>query len=381
MIPRLTSTGCRDRRRALLEATSLDLIVLTNPRHVYYYSGFLSSELSLSGWGPAYLVIERHGGTTLLAHNFSAANALEAAVDETKIWTWYDATRKPGVPIWREGARVAAEFLGSFTNGATSVSVGIEHGSFPTEVLPAEIASRDVTEVILRQRRRKEPDELAVIDSIVAVTGVGHQRARDVLRGGMTEMELYGEILQAVTAEAGEPVNMICDLLSGERVANIAGRPTSRVIAEGDPVILDLNPYVAGYRADYTATLLLENNVPEVYQRLEDALHNALAAGEARLRPGIRAGDVFLDVRKAIESSGFPGCFDHHAGHGIGLGHPEPPYFVPESDEKLIAGDVVTLEPGAYGEDFGARIEHNYVVTEDGPRRLSSHDTQFLLYQ
>jgi len=31
--------------------------------------------------------------------------------------------------------------------------------------------------------------------------------------------------------------------------------------------------------------------------------------------------------------------FVTHTGHGIGLGHPEPPYLVPESDETLEVGD------------------------------------------
>jgi Xaa-Pro aminopeptidase len=43
------------------------------------------------------------------------------------------------------------------------------------------------------------------------------------------------------------------------------------------------------------------------------------------------------------------------------------------SDDTLLAGDVVTVEPGIYvpGE-FGVRIEDLVVVTDDGHRNLSS---------
>ena len=59
--------------------------------------------------------------------------------------------------------------------------------------------------------------------------------------------------------------------------------------------------------------------------------------------------------------------FPHHAGHGIGLTHPEAPFFVREATETLLTGDVVTLEPGLYVEGVGGiRIEHNYLVTEQG---------------
>jgi Xaa-Pro aminopeptidase len=66
--------------------------------------------------------------------------------------------------------------------------------------------------------------------------------------------------------------------------------------------------------------------------------------------------------------------FPHHAGHGLGLSHPEAPYFVRRATETLVAGDVVTLEPGLYVSGVGGiRIEHNYLVTATGYERLSDH--------
>jgi Xaa-Pro aminopeptidase len=68
-------------------------------------------------------------------------------------------------------------------------------------------------------------------------------------------------------------------------------------------------------------------------------------------------------------------AFPHHAGHGLGLTHPEAPFFVRHSDESLLQGDVVTLEPGLYVSGVGGlRIEHNYLVTERGYERLSHHE-------
>jgi Xaa-Pro aminopeptidase len=74
-----------------------------------------------------------------------------------------------------------------------------------------------------------------------------------------------------------------------------------------------------------------------------------------------------------LESQGF-GPLAHHAGHGLGLEHPEPPILVSESDDVLIAGDVITLEPGCYMEGQGGmRFEHNYLITETGSEQLSQH--------
>jgi Xaa-Pro aminopeptidase len=380
MIPRLTPAGCRARRERLLEKSGLDYILISNPRHVYYYSGYLASELSLAAWGPCYLLIERGNIATLLVHNFGAAAAREASADKLSLWTWYDAEKRAGLPIWKAGAEALATLLGTLTVGNTHSPLGVEAGSFPAGVLPDGLTSRDLTTLILSLRRSKDPDELAAIESLVRLTGCGHEEARAVLAPGVTETEVYAAILKRLTIEAGEAVNLICDLISGPRAFTGVGSPTSRVIGQSDPVIVDLNPYIAGYRADYTATLLLAEELSPRYRQLEAALHRAIDEGEQMLHPGIRAGDVFTAVKDAIDSNGFSGCFQHHAGHGIGLGHPEAPYFVPESDEVLCEGDVVTLEPGAYGDDFGARIEHNYLIEASGPRRLSSHDTRFLLH-
>ncbi len=46
----------------------------------------------------------------------------------------------------------------------------------------------------------------------------------------------------------------------------------------------------------------------------------------------------------------------------------------PGDDAILRQGMVLTLEPGLYGVSTGGiRLEHNYLITEDGFRRLSNH--------
>ena len=49
-------------------------------------------------------------------------------------------------------------------------------------------------------------------------------------------------------------------------------------------------------------------------------------------------------------------------------------YLVRHANETLLAGDVVTLEPGLYLPGVGGlRIEHNYLITAEGFARLSNH--------
>ena len=83
---------------------------------------------------------------------------------------------------------------------------------------------------------------------------------------------------------------------------------------------------------------------------------------------------VYDAVRGIFASENLADAFPHHAGHGLGLEHPEAPFIVRNSSETLVAGDVVTLEPGLYVDGIGGfRIEHNYLITAKGYDRLSNH--------
>src|SRR5204863_3570191 len=100
----------------------------------------------------------------------------------------------------------------------------------------------------------------------------------------------------------------------------------------------------------------------------------AMAAGEAELRAGAACLTVYQAVRGVFEKQGMAEWFPHHAGHGLGLTHPEAPFLVRHADESLLAGDVVTLEPGLYVPNIGGiRIENNYLITAAGYERLSQH--------
>jgi Xaa-Pro aminopeptidase len=190
----------------------------------------------------------------------------------------------------------------------------------------------------------------------------------------MTELDVYSGVNTACTRAAGQPVIVYGDFAVSPGPERHGGGPTGRVIEAGDMLILDYSVVIGGYRSDFTNTLVVGKEPTTDQKRIADLCHAAMKAGEQELRAGAACIDVYGAVRGAFDKAGMAEFFPHHAGHGLGLMHPENPFLVQNADETLLNGDVVTLEPGLYVQGIGGvRIEHNYLITDKGYERLSNH--------
>ena len=71
-------------------------------------------------------------------------------------------------------------------------------------------------------------------------------------------------------------------------------------------------------------------------------------------------------ARQLIVDAGYGELFSHGLGHGVGLQIHEAPGIGATSAGTLLAGSVVTVEPGVYLPGRGGvRIEDTLVVADD----------------
>ena len=159
----------------------------------------------------------------------------------------------------------------------------------------------------------------------------------------------------------------------------------------GEPIILDIFPAdkTTRYYADMTRTFV-KGEPGEELQKMYDAVLESQEAALAMIGPGTNARDIHNKVYYVLHEAGYktlvhdqrPGeplqeGFIHGTGHGVGLEIHESPR-VSIADEKLVPGDVVTIEPGLYyGGIGGVRIEDLVVVTESGCRNLTNFPKEF----
>jgi hypothetical protein len=360
----LTAEGCRQRRQRFWQELDGDLgthgdhVRLADPLHLLYLANFHVDPISLNAGFGGVLILRRDGHTRLLHDDRLGSAAAAAHVDERTVIPWYDG-QSPG-----RGPRQLA-LLGE---------VNPAHGGMHIHDRPGDPAASAVVRTLARLRRQKDPDELAVLRRCMRAGEAGHAWARANVKPGMTELEVYSGVCAACTQAAGQPVIVYGDFAVSPGPQRRGGPPTNQALQPGDLLILDFSVVLDGYRSDFTNTLCVGKAPSAAQQHLYDLCCQAMAAGEGALRAGAACLAVYSAVNGVFAQAGMADSFGHHAGHGLGLTHPEAPFLVAHADETLLAGDVVTLEPGLYVAGTGGiRIEHNYLITPTGHERLSQH--------
>jgi Xaa-Pro aminopeptidase len=282
-------------------------------------------------------------------------------------------------------------------------SLGLARATVPAE-FPLELADRlradgielSVDRRLFDARRRVKTDaELAGIRRAQAAAEAGMRAAADLLRraepngnrvlvgGEPLTCERVKDAIRDAVERAGAR--------SGENFIVAHGAQTalghdmgSGAIGVGEPVVIDLwprDPESACF-ADMTRTFVI-GEAPAELRRYHELTRESLTRSLAAVRSGAEGREVHRISCEPYEQAGLPTQlnktpgqvleegFYHSLGHGVGLEVHEAPTLGRAPDE-LVAGDVVTLEPGCYRPGFGGcRLEDLVLVTEDGAEVLT----------
>jgi Xaa-Pro aminopeptidase len=252
-------------------------------------------------------------------------------------------------------------------------------------------------ELFSRRRRVKSEAELEGIRRAQRACEAAMDAVRKVLRaatpnGAGLEVDghpLTSELLKRRIGEVFTDHDMAVDeFIAAHGPQSAIGHDMgSGQISAGEPIVVDLWPrdIETACFADMTRTFVVGEPPAELveYQRLcLQALENAVAA----IKPGVPGRDVFVGTCELFQEHGYttpmtkqPGQmleegFIHGLGHGVGLEVHEEPGMGIASRDPLVAGDVVTVEPGLYRPGFGGcRLEDLILVTEDGAENLTDY--------
>jgi len=201
--------------------------------------------------------------------------------------------------------------------------------------------------------------------------------ARAGILAGTTERALATRIERRMVDLGADGIAFDSIVAAGPNGAIPHHEPTDRPLRDGEFVTTDIGARVDGYHADFTRTIAVSDQpVDDDLVAVHGLVTRAQAAGVAAVVVGEPVVDVDTVARDLITEGGHADHFVHGVGHGVGLVIHEDPFIALATTDRLVAGMVLTVEPGIYlPERGGVRIEDTVVVTESGPRILTAAPT------
>src|SRR4029453_8074834 len=322
-----------------------------------------------------FMYVERNGDRHAVITAFEVSRLEPTGIHAHPLEEFgYDALIAEGLPRFEVYARTLVEAAQRLEVGDAAVPP-----TFPVELADrfraVGVGLRPDRELFSQRRRVKNDTELAGIRKAQRGTEAAMSAAREMLQSAEDSngtLMLDGESLSSerIKARIVEVFNEH-NLVSDEMIVAHGGQAASGhdmgsgPIAPGESVVIDLFPRDrdTGCYADMTRTFVVgevSEELAEYHRLVPEALMKSMDAVKA----GAEGREMYQLVCDVFHEAGYPtqlskqpgevldSGFFHGLGHGVGLEGPQPPC-APRSPSQLVAGDVVTLEPGLYRAGFG----------------------------
>lgn len=352
-----------DRRLAALRrqlvTEGIDALLIVNSVNVAYLTGFSGT----SGY------VLATGKSAYLLTDF---RYLEIAREQARCFEVVNV----GSSLWKKANDLAID------DGIRSLAVESEYITLASyNKLTEAMSGLTVTAIpspVTRMRSIKSREEQDAIEAAVKLADEAFLHIRSFLKPGVSERDVALELEYYMRSLGAEEISFKTIVASGKRSAQPHGSAGKKLLEPGDAVVLDFGCILNHYCSDMTRTVFIKDvsaKQRDIYQAVLDAQIHALQLIRAGMT-GSQADELARDVLKNL---GLAQYFGHGLGHGVGREIHELPRLSPASDDELLPGMVVTIEPGVYLEgEFGVRIEDVVVVEETGCRILTESTKELI---
>ena len=371
-----------ERARQMMIQDGIDVLLCRLPENVLYLTGY---------WpviGASLAVFPANGEPTLILPYSELDYAADGWVDDQRTYRFINmqATANPTgetikllKDLWQEKGygKASVGYEGSFELVGGN-NVAAEARVLAPATLNAlmgalpEATWKDGTDTLKKARVVKSQVEIEQLRITNEVACMGYEVAREMVQAGAQESEIAGAVEGRIYGKGVGYKNVkrargYCFVMSGVNSVN-SWRPfcvsTSKRLAWGEPVLVELDAMTNGYFNDLTRTFFVgkpDARAKRIFDVVQEAVNTVVDA----VKPGVRAADLDALARKVIDKAGYGEYFNHQLGHGIGLQFHEPPTLHPASQDVLEKGMVFAIEPAIYIPGFGGvRLEDNIVVTD-----------------
>jgi Xaa-Pro aminopeptidase len=344
-------------RRKLARA-ELPGLVVTHLPDLRYLSGFTGSS--------AALAVTRRAARLFTDGRYRAQAAEEVKAAKVEIVSGSSAV----AAVQWLAAQPGVELAGFDPAWTTVAELAQWKSALPSRLRRAFLSALPGP-LVESLRRIKDEDELAVMTEAALGGCKLFEHILGFIQPGMREIDIAAELEHQARLLGAEGMSFETIVASGERSALPHGKATSAVLPRRGFLTMDFGIILGGYCSDMTRTVFMGS--PKAEERSTyAAVLEAQEAGVAAVRAGVSCGEVDEAARGVLRGVGLAEAFSHSTGHGVGLEIHETPRIGAGQTTRLMAGMVITIEPGVYlPGQYGIRIEDMVVVTATGGQVLT----------
>jgi len=228
----------------------------------------------------------------------------------------------------------------------------------------------DANSILYELRKVKSPNEIACLREAARIADLAFKAMMEADLIGKTERYAAG-IAEGEARKLGAEAVIFTVFGSGKRSDTIVGRPTNKIINDGDMIMCALAIQYEGYVATCEVPFAVGNMSDET-RRVIDVLIRASNAGLPYLKAGVPMKKFVTAVRDYFRKEGLAEYDVYPPLHGIGCAEAESPYPDENTEEVFTVGMTVNTDISLFGLPGGSnRIEEGFVITEDGAETLA----------
>jgi len=225
-------------------------------------------------------------------------------------------------------------------------------------------------DIIEKMRLIKSKGEILCLKEAGILTCIAYEELMKNAIPGQTELYAAGKA-EGAARSAGAEAIIFTVFGSGKRADTIIGRPTEKIIEDGDMIMVSIAVQYEGYVAT-SEFPFVAGKASDEQKFIIEALIEAANAGLSHLKAGKPAKEFVQAVRNIFREKNLSQYDIYPPLHGCGCAEAESPYPDEKTEMSFQAGMTVNTDVSLFGHPAGSnRLEEGFVITGDGFETLT----------
>jgi Xaa-Pro dipeptidase len=223
----------------------------------------------------------------------------------------------------------------------------------------------------------KSPAEFEYIRKAGRICDMIRDKSIERCRPGVSTKEIYGDMMQIVMAQGGDPSASRWPLGAGQMALLARYHTGDEIIGDSDQVFFEP---AASYRHYHACAMynVVVGDASTLQRDMSNACAEALDACQEALKPGQTVGEVFDTHKRVMDKAGFGGSAMSACGYTLGATYPPTwmdwPMFWTGNPQVIVPGMVFFLHMILFDRETGTStgLGETMIVRERGVEAVNS---------